>query len=183
MYAGVGLMYEAYNKYVHKTVRTAWLQEWTGDFLRKLDEISDMGKEEIKSCCEDYKKKYIEEIKVRSELRAKKRGKELQETSWMNSAANNLSQVRNAIKLWQEDIILHEGNSYFQITKDGEVYQHLALLVMNFDSEFHHKRMAPTEEKKQAQRRNLVNIRDVDEYQRVIEKLLCSEDWKSVAVG
>ena len=96
MYAGVGLMNEAYQKYVNPTVRTAWLQKWTGDFLRKLDEISDMGKEEIKSCCEDYKKKYIEEIKVRSELRAKKQGKELQETSWMNSAANNLSQVRNA---------------------------------------------------------------------------------------
>ncbi len=183
MYAGVVLMNEAYQKYVNPTVRTAWLQEWTGGFLRKLDEISDMGKEEIKSCCEDYKKKYIEEIKVRSELRAKKRGKELQETSWMNSAANNLSQVRNAIKLWQEDIILDESNSYFQVTKDGEVYQHLALLVMNFDSEFHHKRMAPTEEKKQAQRRNLVNIRNVDEYQRAIEKLLSSEDWKSVAVG
>ena len=107
MYAGVGLMNEAYQKYVRPTVRTGWLKEWTGGFLKKLDEISDMGREEIKSCCEDYKKKYIEEIKVRSELRAKKRGKELQETSWMNSAANNLSQVRNAIKLWQEDIILH----------------------------------------------------------------------------
>ena len=54
MYAGVGLMNEAYQKYVNPTVRTAWLQEWTGGFLKKLDEISDMGREEIKCTLINY---------------------------------------------------------------------------------------------------------------------------------
>ena len=170
-------------KYVANTVRTAWLKKWTAGFLEKLDEISHVGQEGIKSCCEEYKKKYIEEIKVRSELRAKKQGKLLAEASWMNSAANNLSHVRNAIKAWQADRVLDENNSYSQQTVDGVVRQHLALLVMNFDSEFHRRRMAPTEEKKQVQRKNLVGIRNVDEYQRAIEKLLISSDWRKVTVG
>ena len=170
-------------KYVESTVRTAWLKKWTSGFLEKLDEISHVGQEGIKSCCEEYKKKYIEEIKVRSELRAKKQGRELTETSWMNSAANNLSHVRNAIKAWQADRVLDENNSYSQQTVDGVVQQHLALLVMNFDSEFHRRRMAPTEKKKQVQRKNLVGIHNVDEYHRAIEKLLISSDWRKVTVG
>lgn len=176
-------MRQAYKKYVNKTVRTAWLKDWTTDLLAKLDAKSGLTYEEMKEFCEQCKQDYISEIKKRSEERAKQQGKELSETSWMNSAANNLSHVRNAIKLWQEDITLDDNNSYDQSTKTGIIRQHLALLVMNFSSDFHEERRQPTEDKKQEQRRNLVSIKNIDLYQSVIEQLLESREWREVAVG
>ena len=176
-------MQQAYKKYVNKTVRTVWLKDWTADLLAKLDAKSGLTYEEMKAFCEQCKQDYVSEIKKRSEERAKQQGKELNETSWKNSAANNLSHVRNAIKLWQQDITLDELNSYEQQTKTGIVRQHLALLVMNFDSGFHTERKQPTEDKKQDQRRNLVSITNVDLYQSVIEQLLESREWREVAVG
>lgn len=172
-----------YKQYVDKTIRTVWLKEWTAEFLQKLDAISHMGRKTIESCCEEYKGRYIKEIKSRSEARAKKQNKELTETSWKNSAANNMSQVRNAIKAWASEVPLDENNSYPQRTKNGVINQHVALLVMNFSSDFHFERMQPTEEKKQTQRRNLVDINNVDQYQAVIENLLESRGWREVTVG
>ena len=176
-------MQQAYKKYVNKTVRTVWLKDWTADLLAKLDAKSGLTYEEMKEFCEQCKQDYISEIKKRSEERSKQQGKELSETSWMNSAANNLSHVRNAIKLWQQDITLDESNSYEQQTKTGIIRQHLALLVMNFNSDFHTERKQPTEDKKQEQRRNLVSITNIDLYQSVIEQLLESREWREVAVG
>lgn len=176
-------MRQAYKKYVNKTVRTVWLKDWTADLLAKLDAKSGLAYEEIKEFCEQCKQDYISEIKKRSEERAKQQGKELSETSWMNSAANNLSHVRNAIKLWQQDITLDDNNSYDQQTKMGVIRQHLALLVMNFSSDFHEERKQPTEDKKQEQRRNLVSITNIDIYQSVIEQLLESREWREIAVG
>ena len=176
-------MQQAYKKYVNKTVRTVWLKDWTADLLAKLDAKSGLTYEEMKEFCEQCKQDYILEIKKRSEERAKQQGKELSETSWMNSAANNLSHVRNAIKLWQQDIQIDESNSYEQQTKTGIIRQHLALLVMNFNSDFHTERKQPTEDKKQEQRRNLVSITNIDLYQSVIEQLLESREWREVAVG
>lgn len=176
-------MQQAYKKYVNKTVRTVWLKDWTADLLADLDAKSGLTYEEMKEFCEQCKQDYISEIKKRSEERAKQQGKELSETSWMNSAANNLSHVRNAIKLWQEDIQIDDNNSYDQQTKTGVIRQHLALLVMNFSSDFHEERKQPTEDKKQEQRRNLVSITNIDLYQSVIEQLLESREWREVAVG
>ena len=176
-------MRQAYKKYVNKTVRTVWLKDWTADLLADLDAKSGLTYEEMKEFCEQCKQDYISEIKKRSEERAKQQGKKLSETSWMNSAANNLSHVRNAIKLWQQDITLDDNNSYDQQTKMGVIRQHLALLVMNFSSDFHEERKQPTEDKKQEQRRNLVSITNIDLYQSVIEQLLESREWREVAVG
>lgn len=176
-------MRQAYKKYVNKTVRTVWLKDWTADLLAKLDAKSELTYEEMKEFCEQCKQDYISEIKKRSEERAKQQGKELSETSWMNSAANNLSHVRNAIKLWQQDIQIDDNNSYDQQTKTGVIRQHLALLVMNFSSDFHEERKQPTEDKKQEQRRNLVSITNIDLYQSVIEQLLESREWRELAVG
>ena len=174
---------QKYKKYVDKTVRTVWLQKWTSDLLGKLDGKFGVSYEEMKEFCYLCKEDYVREIKKHSLQRAHKQGKELSETSWMNSAANNLSQVRNAIKLWQKDITLDEKNSYDQQTKGGLIRQHLALLVMNFSSDFHEQRRQPTEDKKQEQRRNLVSIKNVDLYQSVISELLESREWREVAVG
>lgn len=176
-------MRQAYKKYVNKTVRTAWLKDWTADLLAKLDAKLGLPREEVKAFCRQCKQEYIEEIKLRSEERAKRQGKDLKETSWMNSAANNLSQVRNAIKLWEEEVELTESNSYEQETKDGTVRHHIALMVINFDSEFHKKRIQPTDNKKQEQRRKLTPIENVDLYQALILDLLKSKEWREVAVG
>lgn len=129
------------------------------------------------------KQDYIEEIKLRSEERARQRGKELEETSWMNRAANNLSQVRNAIKLWEQDVELTELNSYEQETKDGVVRHHIVLMIVNFDADFHKERIQPTDKKKQEQRRKLTPIKNVDVYQTLILELLQSNEWREVAVG
>lgn len=174
-------MSKSYSKYVNKIVRTGWVKDWTKEFLSELDKLS--GQDSIKSFCSQKKQELIDESKQRSEKRAKQQNQELTETSWMNSVATNMSQIRNAIKSWQESITLDENNSYPQQTKDGVVNQHLALLVMNFQSNFHKERTKPTEERKQSQRRNLVSISDVNGYQAIIEKLLDSKGWREVAVG
>ncbi|MEO1763980.1 MAG: protelomerase family protein [Cyanobacteria bacterium J06629_18] len=170
-----------YDKFVNKIVRTAWVKKWTVDFLSKLDKVESVDKDAIKSYCNQAKQEFETEIKNKSIQKSK--DSELSPTAWKNSASTHMSQIRNAIKSWQQTITLDDTNSYEQQTKEGLVKQHLALLYMNYPSGFHKERQAPTEEKKQEQRRQLESIDCVDEYQNVIEDLLVSYDYREVTIG
>ncbi len=158
-------------KFTTKTIRTKWVQQWTAAFLKGLTTVS--GKEKIESYCQAQKASY-EEI-----CQEKAKNPE----GWKNTAASYMSQIRRAIAQWQETIDLDRTNSYPQQTKEGVVNQHLALLYMNYPSDFHKERMAPTNARKQEQRRNLETISDVDGYQSQIEQLLESREWRELAAG
>ncbi len=169
------------SRIVGDTVRTAWVKQWTEGFLKGLQPLK--SKEEIEAYCLEQKGVFETEVKRKSEEKAKRQGKESSEISQLNAAATHMSQIRNAIKTWQQSINLTELNSYPQKTKDGIVNQHLALLYMNYSKDEHEKRMQPTKEKKDEQRRNLEPINCLDKYQEAIETLLESHDYRELTVG
>ena len=158
-------------KFTTKTIRTKWVQQWTAAFLKGLATVS--GKDQIESYCQSQKASYEQTCQ----------GKAKNPEGWRNTAASYMSQIRRAIAQWQETIDLDETNSYPQQTKEGVVNQHLALLYMNYPSDFHKQRMAPTNARKQEQRRNLETISDVDAYQGKIDGLLESREWRELAAG
>ncbi|HEY9299250.1 MAG TPA: protelomerase family protein [Phormidium sp.] len=169
------------SKIVDETVRTAWVKSWTEGFLKGLQPLK--SKEEIEAYCVEQKAAFETEVKRLSEERARQQKREVSEVSWLNSAATHMSQIRKAIEEWQKSIELTELNSYPQKTKDGIVSQHYALLSMNYSKDEHEKRMQPTKERKDEQRRNLEPINCLDKYQEVIETLLESYDYRELTVG
>jgi integrase len=169
------------SRIVDETVRTAWVKGWTEEFLKGLK--SQVSKEAIEVYCLAQKTVFETEVKRLSEEKAKNQKTEVSEVSWLNSATAHMSQIRNAIKIWQQSIELTELNSYPQKTKDGIVNQHFAMLYMNYPQEVHEKRMQPTKEKKDEQRRNLEPINCLDKYQEVIDRLLESHDYRELTVG
>jgi hypothetical protein len=169
------------SRIVDETVRTAWVKSWTENFLKGLQPLD--SKEAIQAYCVEQKAAFEAEVKRLSEERARQQKKEASEVSWLNAAATHMSQIRNAIKSWQQSTDLTESNSYPQKTKDGIVSQHYALLYMNYSKEDHEKRMQPTKERKDEQRRNLEPINCLDKYQEVIEILLESHDYRELTVG
>lgn len=169
------------SRIVDETVRTAWVKAWTEEFIKGLKDVN--SKEEIEDYCREQKAVFETEVKRLSEERAKKQKKEVGEVSWLNASVTHMSQIRNAIKLWQQSIELTESNSYPQKTNSGIVNQHFALLFMNYSKDAHEKRMQPTKEKKDEQRRNLEPINCLDKYQEVIEKLLESDKYSELTAG
>ena len=169
------------SKIADENVRTAWVKKWTEQFLKGLQDLQ--GKDEIEAYCLEQKTAFETEVKRLSEEKAKKQGKEISETSWMNAAATHMSQIRNAIKEWQGTRDLNDSNSYPQQTKNGIVQQHYALLYMNYSRDMHDARKKPTEERKNEQRRNLSPINCVDKYLGTIERLLGSPDYRELATG
>ena len=158
-------------KFTTKTIRTKWVRQWTAAFLKGLATVS--GKDNIESYCQAQKAYYEQTCQEKAK----------NPDSWKNTAASYMSQIRRAIGEWQESIDLDETNSYPQQTKEGVVNQHLALLYMNYPSDFHKERMAPTNARKQEQRRNLETISDVDAYQGKIDQSLESREWRELAAG
>ena len=158
-------------KFTAKTIRTKWVQQWTAAFLKGLATVS--GKDQIESYCQAQKADYERTCQEKAK----------NPDGWKNTAASYMSQIRRAIAQWQETINLDETNSYPQQTKEGIVNQHLALLHLNYPSGFHKERMAPTNARKQEQRRNLETIGDVDTYQGKITQLLESKEWRELAAG
>jgi len=169
------------SKIVGDTVRTAWVKDWTEEFIKGLQPLA--SKEEIETYCVEQKAAFETLVKRNSEEKARKKGEESCEESWMNTASSYMTSIRNALTEWQKSINLNELNSYPQKTKSGIVSQHYALLFMNYPADFHENRMQSTKEKKEEQRRNLTPINCVDEYLVTIEKLLDSPDYRELAAG
>ena len=162
-------------------VRTAWVKKYTEQFLGGLQQLK--TKDEIELYCLEQKAAFETEVKRLSKDKAKKLGKDVVSTSWMNAAAAHMSQIRNAIKEWQSVTGLDDSLCYPQQTKEGIVQQHFALLFMNYSQAHHKTRKEPTEERKNEQRRNLSPIKCFDKYIETIENLLDSPDYRELAVG
>lgn len=132
-------------------------------FLAKLERCQ--TREEIRECCEAEKTEFEEEY------------------TNLNSRASYMTDYRKGIKAWEQTQGLVEWNSQQVMTTKGTINQHLALVFMNYPKDVHEQRKAPTETKKQEQRRNLKPITKVDEYLDTIERLLQSSDYREIAVG
>ena len=174
-----------YNKFTDKNIRTAWVRTWASDFLKGLDGLS--GKEAIEAYCLTKKTEYETICQENSAKRLQTENRIDTGVGWKNSASTNMSQIRKAIKAWQayktEKGEMSDIDTYPQTTKEGIVQQHYSLLFMNYPTEFHAERTAPTNERKKEQRSNLEPITCVDEYQKTIEKLLESIDYKELTAG
>ena len=174
-------------RFTKDTIRTKWVREWCINFLSPLIDFD--NKEQLENYCKEKKDEFITLCQEQSTKRAKERKEAVDENSWRNSAASNMTGIRKAIEAWQcwavENLKLEltGANSYPQQTKRGVVNQHLALLYMNFDSGFHKQRLEPSQVKKQQQRRYLEPINCIDEYQETIEKLLKSSDYRELTIG
>jgi integrase len=166
------LVMKSYTKFTSQ-IRTEWVRGWVSEFLKGLETATD-----IKEYCQAKKDELIAKIK-------EKPSKNASENSWMNTANRYMGDVRKAVLAWQDSITLDETNSYLvKVQEDPEPkQQHLALLYMNFDKDFHTKRMEATNERKKEQRSNLESINCVDAYQETIDKLLESTDHRKLVVG
>lgn len=87
----------------------------------------------------------------------------LEEKGWFeeqykndNTRAAYMTKYRKAIASMTADRTFPSSVLYEQETQDGPVLQHLALKWMNYSSEFHQARQAPTQAKAKAQRRERV---------------------------
>ncbi|HYW18104.1 MAG TPA: protelomerase family protein [Nodularia sp. (in: cyanobacteria)] len=165
---------KGYERYTSK-VRTQWVKGWAEDFLKGLDNVPNKKDETIESYCQE-KKAEFEQICI-----AKSRKSD--DIAIKNSQAANMTSVRTAIKEWEKTVQLNESNSYPVTTKSGVIQQHIALLIMNYASDFHRERQEPTNARKQEQRSNLEPINCVDEYIELIDKLLQSPDHRELTVG
>ena len=99
-----------------------------------------------------------------------------------NTRAAHMTRYRKAIASMSAAITFPGAVIYEQETESGTVRQHLALKWMNYGSDFHAARQAPTVAKTKAQRRQRVAF---DPYP-VIEcaiAALSSEDYREVAAA
>jgi integrase len=174
-------MSTAYNKFVEKNIRTAWVKTWTIEFLKGLDNL------EPKTTIEQYCKTKLEEFSQICQEKAAERAKEdrdnQNEHSWKQSSTSYMSGIRKAIKAWSESQELTDMNSYPQNTKEGVITQHLALLYMNYPREHNQINNETKQERKNEQRRNLESINCVDQYQTKIDELLASTDHRELVAG
>jgi len=174
-----------FSRFVEKNIRTVWVKTWAIDFLQGLDKVS--NREAIESYCQVKKAEFEELCQKQSTKRQQTEERENTGVGWQNSAATHMSQIRKAIKAWQEYKTekqeLSELDTYPQNTKEGVIHQHYSLLVMNYPSDFHKERMQPTNNKKSEQRSNLEPINCVDDYQATIDNLLDSDDHRELSVG
>ena len=73
-----------------------------------------------------------------------------------NTRAAHMTKYRRVIASMASDRSFPDAVMYEQETADGPVRQHIALKWMNYSSEFHQQRQAPTQAKAKAQRRSRV---------------------------
>ena len=73
-----------------------------------------------------------------------------------NTRAAHMTKYRKAIASMAADRSFPDAVMYEQETANGPVRQHIALKWMNYSSEFHQQRQAPTQAKAKAQRRQRV---------------------------
>lgn len=174
-------MSTTYNKFIEKTIRTAWVKQWTIEFLKRLENQS--TKAEIEQYCQTKLQEFSDICKTKAEERAKEDRQTFNEHSWKQSSTSNMSGIRKAIAAWSASKTLDESNSYPQQTKNGIVTQHLALLYMKYDFTYNQPNTEAKQAKKDEQRRNLESINCVDEYQAKIDVLLQSTDHKELVAG
>ncbi|MEO1445150.1 MAG: protelomerase family protein [Cyanobacteria bacterium J06635_11] len=101
-----------------------------------------------------------------------------------NTRAAHMTRYRKAISTMvaYERIELTDDNSYLQQTQDGIFLEHLAMKLMNYSSEFHQARQAPTQAKTKAQRRNRIAFEPWPLVE-AAKIALASHDYRGIAAG
>lgn len=153
-------MINSYKKYVKK-IRTSWVEKFAEEFLVAYSKLNGGNVEQF---AKDKLEEFSQICQERAVQRAKDRGKEYDPDSWKSSAASYLSPIRKAF-----------------IEAFGEKPEVLKNFV--FSKEFYEQKRERYEGKKQAQRRNLTPIKDLEAIQQIIEEDLQSSDWRAIAAA
>ena len=98
-----------------------------------------------------------------------------------NTRAAHMTKYRKAIAAMSEDRSFADAVLYEQETSNGTVRQHLALKWMNYGSEFHQARQAPTKAKTKAQRRERVAFEPQPVIAAAVSALSSESTWEVAA--
>ena len=98
-----------------------------------------------------------------------------------NTRAAHMTKYRRAIASMSADRPFPKAVTYEQETANGPVRQHIALKWMNYSSEFHQQRQAPTQAKAKAQRRQRVAFEPQPVIDAAIAALSSSSTWEVAA--
>ena len=98
-----------------------------------------------------------------------------------NTRAAHMTKYRRAIASMTADRPFPSSVLYEQETQDGPILQHLALKWMNYSSEFHQKRQAPTQKKAKAQRRERVAFSPQPVIAAAVAALSSESTWEVAA--
>ena len=98
-----------------------------------------------------------------------------------NTRASHMTKYRKAIALMASDRPFPDAVTYEQETANGPVRQHIALKWMNYSSEFHQQRQAPTQAKAKAQRRSRVAFEPQPVIDAAVAALSSSSTWEVAA--
>ena len=112
----------------------------------------------------------------------------IEEKSWFeqqykndNTRAAYMTKYRKAIASMASDRPFPDSVMYEQETANGPVRQHIALKWMNYGSEFHQQRQAPTQAKAKAQRRQRVAFEPQPVIDAAVAALSSSSTWEVAA--
>ena len=98
-----------------------------------------------------------------------------------NTRAAHMTKYRRAIASMSADRPFPKAVTYEQETANGPVRQHIALKWMNYSSEFHQQRQAPTQAKSKAQRRSRVAFEPQPVIDAAVAALSSSLTWEVAA--
>ena len=98
-----------------------------------------------------------------------------------NTRAAYMTKYRRAIALMSTDRPFPDSVMYEQETANGPIRQHIALKWMNYSSEFHQQRQAPTQAKAKAQRRQRVAFEPQPVIDAAVAALSSSSTWEVAA--
>ena len=98
-----------------------------------------------------------------------------------NTRAAHMTRYRKAIASMSADRGFPDAVMYEQETATGPVRQHIALKWMNYGSEFHQQRQAPTQVKSKAQRRSRVAFEQQPVIDAALAALSSSSTWEVAA--
>ena len=98
-----------------------------------------------------------------------------------NTRAAHMTKYRRAIASMTADRSFPKSVLYEQETQNGPVPQHVALKWMNYSSEFHQKRQAPTQQKAKAQRRERVAFQPQPVIDAAVAALSSESTWEVAA--
>ena len=98
-----------------------------------------------------------------------------------NTRAAHMTKYRRAIASMSADRPFPKAVTYEQETANGPVRQHIALKWMNYSSEFHQQRQAPTQAKSKAQRRSRVAFEPQPVIDAALAALSSTSTWEVAA--
>ena len=157
----VGARVEEYLKYCSGVRLSQTMQRQVALFLAKLSGATDAAT--VEYLCREEKGKF--EAQYQND----------------NTRAAHMTKYRKGIASMTADRSFPDSVLYEQETVNGVACQHLALKWMNYSSEFHAARQAPTKEKTSAQRRGRVAFEPQPVIDAAVAALSSDSSWEVAA--